>query len=452
MKKFYIFLAFQFIILSSLFSQTSINAEITYIGNEGFMIKNNNKKVFIDALYYYAYGLGILNVDTAILNRIMDNKEQFSNADLFLITHNHPDHYDQTMMINYLTNNPQAKLVADPSIINGITKSSLSSQLIDINPVQYHSIDTTVNNIPLTVYNLIHNIGYRIYNVGYIADIDGLRIFHSGDNSCEDTLEYTGLNLNDKNIDIAFLQYNAFWKTSEQREFTQKHINPKYIVLMHIPTTEVELTKEAVSKITDPFVPIIVFNTSMEKAIATKDTIFITNHMPMNVTSMKDTSFNINTNVTIPLPDLFTDQDANDSLSYIVSGLPTGFMFNNQERTIVGNSSKAIAEKTIIISGIDRNYCKSTTSFNMTIKEPAGFQSSLRSELIMYPNPAFNKLNISNTNSVNASISIYDLQGKQLIEKQVGNNQIDISNLSKGIYIVRLVDDGNILINKLVKE
>ena len=44
--------------------RAQINAEITYIGNEGFMIKNNNKKLFIDALYYYTFGAGILNVDT----------------------------------------------------------------------------------------------------------------------------------------------------------------------------------------------------------------------------------------------------------------------------------------------------------------------------------------------------------------------------------------------------
>ena len=215
-------LTFSLILTLSAPVRAQINAEITYVGNEGFMISNNNKKVFIDALYYYSYGAGILNVDTAVRNRIVGNKEKFANADLFLITHNHPDHYDQTMMTNYLTNNPKAKLVAQSDIVSGITKSSLTSQLVGIKPVQYQSIDTTVNNIPLTVYNLIHNTGYRVYNVGYVADIDGFRIFHSGDNTFEDTTEYVGFNLSQKNIDGSLLSYGGYWKTSKQREFVKK--------------------------------------------------------------------------------------------------------------------------------------------------------------------------------------------------------------------------------------
>ncbi len=382
----------------------------------------------------------------------MGNKEQFSNANLFLITHNHSDHYDQTMMINYLTNNPQAKIVAQADIINGITKSSLSGQLIKINPEKYQSIDTIVNGIPLTVYNLIHAISFRTYNVGYVADIDGLRIFHTGDNFFEDTTEYSGFNLKDKNIDVAFLSYGGYWRTPEQRDFVKRHINPKYIVLMHVTTTDVASIKETVREIKDSFAPIIVFNTSMEKAFLTKDTIIISNHMPVNVASLKDTSFNINTNVTISLPDLFKDQDTNDSLSYLVSGLPNGFVFNNQERSISGNSPLEIKNKTITITARDRNFCTNSTSFKMTIQKTTGFQSVQQNEFLIYPNPAFNKLNIYYTHSTNAKVVIFDLQGKQVLNKQVVNGQVDIGKLSNGIYSVRLIDDSNAMISKFVKQ
>ena len=61
-------------------------------------------------------------------------------------------------------------------------------------------------------------------------------------------------------------------------------------------------------------------------------------------------------------------------------------------------------------------------------------------------------LNIKNVHSLNATIMIFDLQGKQILNKQIVSGQIDISNFSKGIYIIKLIDSGNVLINKFVKE
>jgi uncharacterized protein (TIGR02145 family) len=70
----------------------------------------------------------------------------------------------------------------------------------------------------------------------------------------------------------------------------------------------------------------------------------------------------------------------------------------------------------------------------------------------IYPNPANERLFIKNDNSSNAQIMIFDLQGKQVVCRQIGSNPIDISSLSKGIYLVKIIDSGNIIMEKLVKE
>jgi hypothetical protein len=74
------------------------------------------------------------------------------------------------------------------------------------------------------------------------------------------------------------------------------------------------------------------------------------------------------------------------------------------------------------------------------------------SEIFLFPNPANNEINISNVNSPNALILIYNLQGKLEIKLQTNGLPIDISNLKKGIYLVKLIDDHKILINRLIKE
>jgi uncharacterized protein (TIGR02145 family) len=67
-------------------------------------------------------------------------------------------------------------------------------------------------------------------------------------------------------------------------------------------------------------------------------------------------------------------------------------------------------------------------------------------QISICPNPATNKLNIN----ANGVINIFDLQGKLCIKSN--SNHIDISNLKKGIYIVKFGDSKHIAINKLIKE
>jgi len=71
---------------------------------------------------------------------------------------------------------------------------------------------------------------------------------------------------------------------------------------------------------------------------------------------------------------------------------------------------------------------------------------------VIYPNPANDKLYIRNDQLPNAQILIFDLQGKQVISRRIDSNPIDISSLSKGVYTVKIVDSGNIIMEKLIKK
>ncbi len=75
----------------------------------------------------------------------------------------------------------------------------------------------------------------------------------------------------------------------------------------------------------------------------------------------------------------------------------------------------------------------------------------------IYPNPATNtlSLNLSQLQKLqNITVSIYDIQGKQLLFKNITEKQseIDISAFAKGIYIIKVQSDKEILQSKFVKE
>ncbi len=80
-----------------------------------------------------------------------------------------------------------------------------------------------------------------------------------------------------------------------------------------------------------------------------------------------------------------------------------------------------------------------------------GIADQLTGDLIVYPNPADEFLKIKFDGQLNAGrMIIFDLAGRQLISVELGNNifhqqEIDISDLSGGIYYFELIDDFNIV-------
>jgi hypothetical protein len=73
--------------------------------------------------------------------------------------------------------------------------------------------------------------------------------------------------------------------------------------------------------------------------------------------------------------------------------------------------------------------------------------------LLLFPNPVKNELTISNI-SKNVKISIYDLSGKLVMYKTAGSTteKTDVSNLTKGVYSVKVSDNTTTRTSKLIKQ
>lgn len=71
----------------------------------------------------------------------------------------------------------------------------------------------------------------------------------------------------------------------------------------------------------------------------------------------------------------------------------------------------------------------------------------------LYPNPIKDKLFISSDDFSATSISIYSLNGKEVLrQNDIIDNTVDVSNLSAGNYLVKLIGDDKVVSLKLVKE
>lgn len=70
--------------------------------------------------------------------------------------------------------------------------------------------------------------------------------------------------------------------------------------------------------------------------------------------------------------------------------------------------------------------------------------------LKLYPNPAKNNLYIETTLNSNIHVSIVNMLGKEVIKTKVNNNTVNISNLTSGVYIVKITEENKTSTKKLI--
>jgi len=80
-------------------------------------------------------------------------------------------------------------------------------------------------------------------------------------------------------------------------------------------------------------------------------------------------------------------------------------------------------------------------------------QNAEKEKVSVYPNPAKNVVNIKSENQIN-SVTVFDIQGRQVQTKIVGANEttLDISNLQKGNYLLKINTDKGVVSEKIIKE
>lgn len=73
-------------------------------------------------------------------------------------------------------------------------------------------------------------------------------------------------------------------------------------------------------------------------------------------------------------------------------------------------------------------------------------------KISFYPNPTRNRLNVNNANLNIQSIQLYDVLGKKVLVALNNFQQIDVSNLNQGVYLVKIETDKGVFTKKALKE
>jgi Secretion system C-terminal sorting domain len=136
------------------------------------------------------------------------------------------------------------------------------------------------------------------------------------------------------------------------------------------------------------------------------------------------------------------------------------FCFDLPENSIVGNACIKV-DNVELAQNNQAPYSSWTVNHNYISLNYADdlIQCSLsntkfnRDKIAIYPNPVSSGIvNLQSTEETNLKVEIFDFLGRKILEKDQVKNTINISQLKKGNYLMKLMSDKGIQTEKLIVE
>ncbi|MCX6054705.1 MAG: MBL fold metallo-hydrolase [Chloroflexi bacterium] len=166
---------------------------LMFLGQAGFIFEGEEKRFLIDPYlsnYVVESGIG----DAQFFSREFPSPiqpEELFNIDCIFITHDHADHCDPLTIYPILKNNPHCQLIGPFPVINALRKGIIPEN-------QFHSPKTGIWEqeqgmrylaLPSAHYELNQNSKSGEFPYyGYVIQVDGIVIYHSGDTIMHETL------------------------------------------------------------------------------------------------------------------------------------------------------------------------------------------------------------------------------------------------------------------------
>ena len=134
-----------------------------------------------------------------------------------------------------------------------------------------------------------------------------------------------------------------------------------------------------------------------------------------------------------------------------------GFEFMSSLNTHFGIGSLEVIDSVVIYwpSGIIDTITNPDKDMPLIVEEGAtlSLENSFVNDLVLFPNPTKEVLTISSIDNLqDAVFTIFDINGKRVLNSKLYQDTIDVSSLRSGNYILRIVSGHSIKSQKFIKE
>jgi L-ascorbate metabolism protein UlaG (beta-lactamase superfamily) len=211
-------------------------AEVVYVGNEGFLLVANGRKILIDALFRME---DPELPPPEVRDAIEDGQPPFDDVDLILATHAHVDHFRALSVAACLRKNPRAVFVGPPQTVQQLRDSvsdlgPLETRVRTIGVPPGESAAMDVSGIRIVVMSSGHSGMPDVQNYMYLVEWDGFTAFHEGDTSTRESLAPWGLA--EEDIDVAFFHFGRLYRPGGMN-LLEETLRARYFVPMHFAYT-----------------------------------------------------------------------------------------------------------------------------------------------------------------------------------------------------------------------
>ncbi|MBU0927430.1 MAG: MBL fold metallo-hydrolase [Spirochaetes bacterium] len=220
--------------------------KVTFLGNAGFLITINDKKILIDGLIKSYRGPYTTPGD--IVRRGMGCQAPFDSVDLVLVTHAHEDHYNPASIRLHLANNPSTILATTRQVSSVFPELGERTVVFHAEPGKPDV--RLFGDIRVEAYALPHGGpgSGQPENYGYVVSVDGYSFFHSGDMDSPsfgfDELRSYGFP--EKKLDFAIVQHFYLTDDPAERRLLTEGIGASYIIPGHYALTEPPFSRDTI--------------------------------------------------------------------------------------------------------------------------------------------------------------------------------------------------------------
>lgn len=218
---------------------------VRYIGNMGVHIKYQDTQLLIDGLHL-PYRSEYLAPPTKLLDSLTYNLGDF-NTTIALFTHQHNDHFNETIVDKFLQTNVKRFIIAPIQVCNKLNPR-FNSQIKSSDVIQFFQ---AADHVTITPFPIKHTWPVRnsnIKNHAFIIQLESKRIVHLGDADCSrDALLESGIGNQTYNVAIVPIW---FFGSEYYQEALKYVIAKKYIVthISPISSTFIEQVKKNIIK------------------------------------------------------------------------------------------------------------------------------------------------------------------------------------------------------------
>lgn len=211
--------------------------EITYLANEGFLLRAGEARVLVDGLFGEGLrGYGVVAREER--HKLETAQEPYTGIDLVLASHVHRDHFDAEAVARFLRANREARFISTEDALKALlaVDRDLSSRASGHWPPEEERIDQRLAGLDISLFNLHHGRDRpTTQNLGLLVKICGSTVLHIGDTEA-DAADLRLAGLAGLRPDVALLP--SWFLRPSRWSAAVEVLRPRHIVAMHLPAAD----------------------------------------------------------------------------------------------------------------------------------------------------------------------------------------------------------------------